>query len=237
MSNKLKVVIVDDDPFSVLILQDHCKGSPLAEIVASFNDPREFLKSAHTLEFDLCVLDIMMPQMEGTMVAQILKNKPVIFVTGVYDKLREALDLAPIDIVTKPVFKARLDKALGKAFTLLARKEDFRVFNVAAKEGRVKLALPDIMLVLTDVIDSRHKQVLMRNGKVHTLMDCSMDDLLLACPLLVQANKGTAVSMELVNEVELDCISLKGTRSNNIPMQIPLGRAYRKGFIEKLSYF
>lgn len=236
MSLKLRTVIVDDDPLSVAILEDYITDSPLAEVTATFNNPKEFLDSRSTLKFDLAVLDIVMPEMEGTMVAKVLKDTPIIFVTGVFEKLREALEISPIDIVTKPIYKARLDKALGKAYVLTARREEYRTFTVAEASGKVKLCIPDILLVVNDSDYSRHKKIYMRDGKVHTLMHYTMDELLNTCPLLVQVNREIAVSLEAVNEVEHNCITLKDIPSN-IPGEISVGRPFRKSMLDKLAYF
>lgn len=236
MPTKLKAVIVDDDPLSVAMLKDYCEDSGLVEVVACYNDPRNFLNDAKKLKFELCLLDIMMPEMEGTAVAQILKDKPVIFVTGVYEKLKEALDLSPIDVITKPIYKVRFDKAIAKAFTLLATKEEYKVFNVAESVDKIKLCLPDILLIITDKTDSRHKQVFMRDGKMHTLMDYSLEEILERCPSLLQINKSAAVSLEAIGEVEHDNLRLTGIKDPEAPDAIYLGRSFRKELMSKLAY-
>jgi DNA-binding LytR/AlgR family response regulator len=236
MPTKLKAVIVDDDPISIAMLKDYCEDSGMVEVVACYNDPRNFLNNANRLKFELCLLDIMMPEMEGTAVAQILKDKPVIFVTGVYEKLKEALALSPIDIVTKPLYKVRFDKAIAKAYALLATKEKYKVFNVAESVDKIKLCLSDILLLLTDESDSRHKQVFMRDGEMHTLMDYSLEEILENCPSLLQVNKSAAASLEVIGEVKHDNLRLTGIKSPEAPCAIYLGRAFRKELMAKLAY-
>jgi DNA-binding LytR/AlgR family response regulator len=237
MPLKLKTVIVDDDPNSIALLKEYCGNSSFVDVVAAFNSPKEFLKAGRKLKYDLCILDIIMPELDGTAVARELRNKAIIFVTGNYEKLRAALELAPIDIVTKPVYKGRLDKALGKAFVLVAQKTDYKTFNAAGRDNKVKLCLPDILLVTTDEDNSRHKMVYMRGGKKHILMACPMEDLLEACPLLVQLSKGVAVSLEMVNEIEHNTVTLKGIPQKDAPKQLQVGRPFRKKLMKKLSYF
>jgi DNA-binding LytR/AlgR family response regulator len=236
MARKLKAIVVDDDPFMVSMIQDLCKDSQIVEVYKAFNNPKEFIDKAPQLDFDLAMLDIQMPEMEGTIVAQMMKNKPFIFITGSDNKLRDALSLSPIDVVTKPIMKDRLDKALAKAYELLMDKKEYELFNVAESSKKVKLHLPDILFVGTDTVDARHKLVCLRNGEKYTIMDSSLEDLLDSCPLLVQVNKREAVSMEAVNEVEHDMVTLKAMAAKDAPKYVTLGRAFRKSFKEKLFY-
>jgi DNA-binding LytR/AlgR family response regulator len=236
MARKLKAIIVDDDQFMVNTILDLCKDSQIVEICKTFNNPKEFIEKAPLIDFDLAMLDIQMPEMEGTIVAQMMKNKPFIFITGSDHKLRDALNLSPIDVVTKPILKDRLDKALSKAYELLADKKEYELFNVAESNKKVQIHLPDILFVTTDTVDPRHKVAFMRNGTKYTIMDCSLETLIDSCPLLVQVNKREAVSMEAVNEVEHDMITLKDITAKDAPKYANLGRAYKKSFKEKMFY-
>jgi len=237
MPNKLKAIAVDDDSYALATLGQMCKESPLVELINTFTNPGEFLEKAPQMDFDLCMLDIEMPQMEGIILAQLLKNKPVIFITGSDHKFREALNISPIDIVPKPILKDRLFRAFEKAFGLLASKREFELFNVAESTKKVKLRLPDIMLVTTDETDPRHKIAWMRNGDKYTLMNCSLEHLLDNAATLIQVNKSEAVSLDAVHEVEHDLITLKGVKSDGgRPMQITLGRVYQPKFKERMFY-
>jgi two-component system LytT family response regulator len=236
MAQKLKTIVVDDDPLIIGMIEDLCRDSKIVTIIKTFMNPKEFLEKAPLLDFDLCLLDIQMPEMEGLVVAQMLKNKPFIFITGADSKLRDALNLAPVDIVTKPILKDRLDKALNKAYELFVDKKEYEVFSIAESKKKTKVHLPDILLAVTDTVDPRHKTVFMRNGEKYTLMECTLEKLLDMCPLLVQANKAEAVSLEIVNEIEHDMITIKGVAGKDAPKYVTLGRAFSKAFKERLYY-
>lgn len=237
MLRKLKAIAVDDSELFLSTLKLMTEQSPLVEITHTFICPKEFLAKAPELEFDLCLLDIEMPQMEGIVIAQILQNKPIIFISGADDKFRAALDLAPIDIVPKPLLKDRLYKAYQKAYDLLATKKEFEVFNVAESSKKVKLRLKDILLVTTDEVDPRHKKAWLSTGETFTLMNCTLAELLNHSPTLVQVNKAELVSLDAVNEVEYDLVTLKGVRNtDNKPKQVTIGAAYKKGFKERMFF-
>jgi two-component system LytT family response regulator len=237
MPNKLKAIAVDDDPGVLAALQEMCRVSPLIELTQTFTNPAEFLTKAPLLSFDLCMLDIQMPQMEGITLAQVLKNKPVIFISGSDDRFRDALNLSPVDIVPKPVLKDRLYKAFEKAYDLLAEKKEYELFNVAESNKKVNIRLPDIMLITTDDIDPRHKLAWMRNGEKYTLMNCKLEHMVNNHSTLVQVNRAEAVSLEAVHEVEHDLITLKGILTEDgRPKQVTLGPAFKQKFKERMFY-
>lgn len=106
MRDKIKILLAEDDNNLGTILKDFLciknydvvwvKNGKLAE--------DEYLKS----EFDLCLFDVMMPEMDGfTLAKKIIKagrNKPVIFLTAKSlqeDKI-EGLKIGADDYITKP---------------------------------------------------------------------------------------------------------------------------------------
>lgn len=231
---KLKCVLVDDDPLLLQIMKDLCESSPLAEITHSFINPKDFLNSIPHIDFDLCLLDIYMPEIEGLVLAQLLEGKPIIFVTGTDNKLKEALDLAPIDIITKPVRKERLDKALAKAYSLIYEKREYALFNIAENKGKVKLKISDMYYIQSDEADPRNKKVMMKDGTRCTLMGYTFDDLLEISPKLIQVNKSEIVSLDAVEGVNHQVITLK-IQSGNKLKEISLSTSYKKKFLSRMD--
>ncbi len=237
MNRKLKCVLVDDDIIIIEAIKDLIRNSNIAEITHCFTNPKKFLKSLPEIDFDLCLLDIYMPEMEGLTVARLLKNKPIIFITGIESKLKEALELAPIDVITKPVKKDRLDKALTKAHCLISRAKEFEFFNVAENNTKVKLRLADIYFVQADTIDPRNKEVLLFNGTKYTLMDCTFEELLEISPGLAQVNKSELVSLDAVDKINYTLVTLKSLSSDKSKSkEVFLTNAYRKRFMNRVSY-
>ena len=86
MSNKQKILVVEDDNDSRETLTYMLEG--LGYSVVAFASGTEALKDTESLEFDLALLDIMMPGMNGYEVMNALKANPkfsalpIIFVTA-----------------------------------------------------------------------------------------------------------------------------------------------------------
>jgi DNA-binding LytR/AlgR family response regulator len=229
---KLKCVLVDDDPMFQQIMKDMCEDSPVVEITRGFRDPREFLDKMKGIDFDFCLLDIYMPELEGTAVAQMIGDKPVIFVTGT-DKLKEALDLSPIDVITKPVRKDRLDKAFSKAYSLINEKKEFALFNVAESKTKVKIKLADIYVVSAADHDSRNKTTILKDGSKYTLMDYSFESILELSVKFVQINKSEIISLEAIDKVDGSTLYFKHIPKRK-PMLSTVTDAYHKNFFNKL---
>jgi two-component system LytT family response regulator len=233
---KLNVAVVDDDESMHEILKDLYENSSIVNIDRTYLDPAKFIKEAPVINFDLCLLDISMPGINGLVVAQVLGNKPYIFITGSEDKLKEALNLKPIDIVTKPFNKERLDYAFEKAYKQIGDKIEYGLFNIAECSKKIKLYLPDFLYVTTDEVDSRNKCLIMNGGIKYTLMDYKLEDLMLAAPHLVKANRHQLVAMHAIHEIEHDTLTLKNAKPNGIPGEITLSPIYKEALLKLMFH-
>lgn len=232
----MKIAVIDDDPSMLDILQDLYSESDIVDIKYTYTEPRKFIQEVAGLNFDLCFLDISMPGMDGLVIAQLLKNRPYIFITGSEDKLKDALRLDPIDVITKPFTKERIDHALDKAYKLIVKNIEYALFSVAENARKVNLHLPDIIFVDTDDIDPRHKDIVLKDGTRYTIMDCSLDELLSFAGQLVQVNRRQLISLDYINDMEYDSISVKDTDKINLPSEITLSRKYKKEVPKKIYY-
>lgn len=235
MPAKLNAIVVDDDEFIVNMLKDMCRDSAHVNIIGAYSDPQKFFEDSTILDFDLVLLDISMPTLDGTVLAKMLDNKPIIFVTGVESRLRDALNLSPIDVIVKPFTMERLNKALEKACMLIDKQNEYELFNVAESNGKIKLKMTDIFLIHADEMDARNKRAILRDGSKYTLMDYTMEALLKICPTLVQVNKGQLISVEAFSEIDKDVIILKGLPAEyKSYAEVTLSRAYKPQFMKKV---
>lgn len=236
MNNKIKIAVVDDDPIIHDTLHEFYQGSALAEIKYDFTNPQKFMDAAPGLDFDLCLLDIRMPVMNGLVVAQMLNSKPVIFLTGSDDMLKDALQLSPIDVITKPFVKVRLDCALEKAAKLIAENIEYAVFSVAESSKKVKIYLPDIVFVSVDDIDARNKIVILKGGTKYTLMDYSLDEIKSLAQQLIQINRHTLVSLNCIHEMSYDKVTLHDADDSGLPPEATLTRTHKEELSRRMFY-
>lgn len=232
-TGKLKCVAIDDDPFMLEAYKDLCDGCNSIEMIGAFTSPKEFLSIYSKLDFDFCLLDIYMPEMNGILLAQILKGKSIVFVTGNFDNMKEALEVAPVDIIPKPVAIDRFEKAIHKVHKLLGDKiskpaKEFDLFNIAESDEKKKIYSTDIYFVRVDDVDPRNKRLITRLGEEYTLMDCTFGRLMGLCSRLIQVNKAELISLDAVYSIKHDLITLVKMGSSLINRQVTLSYTYRK---------
>lgn len=105
-----KILVVDDNPSNVLLLEALLQQEDYTN-VTSTTDPTEVRDMHRASDFDLILLDIQMPRMNGFQVMELLKEDhndgdylPILVLTAQTDmetRLR-SLDLGARDFVTKP---------------------------------------------------------------------------------------------------------------------------------------
>jgi DNA-binding response OmpR family regulator len=101
-----KILLVEDDPGLGFVIQDTLRDNGYT--VHLCRDGKEGLKQFHTNQYDLCLLDVMMPKKDGFELARdirkITEEVPIIFLTAksmVEDKV-EGFKSGADDYVIKP---------------------------------------------------------------------------------------------------------------------------------------
>ena len=116
--NKGKILIIDDSATNVFLLQTLLEEEGYS-VMFAYNG-KEAIKYIDKEKFDLLLLDIMMPGVDGYDILEKLsteqKGTPVIMVTAKDDRDSEkkAKDMGASDYVTKPVNFEKLIKLVKK---------------------------------------------------------------------------------------------------------------------------
>jgi len=123
MSQKAKVLIVDDEPFNVDVLEQELEDSGYEIITAS--NGQEALDKIKSQQPDLILLDLMMPVLDGFAVLleikadAFLRDIPVIIVSAEHDSksVVKGIKQGADDYITKPIdpehLKSKLKDLLG----------------------------------------------------------------------------------------------------------------------------
>lgn len=113
--DRLRVVIVDDEPPARLVVREYLANQPGVEIVAECGNGFEAVKAVSELSPDLVFLDVQMPKLNGFEVLELLgRSVPVIFTTAFDQYALRAFDVHAVDYLLKPFSEERFAEALSR---------------------------------------------------------------------------------------------------------------------------
>lgn len=121
-----KILLAEDDPNLGMLLQDYLQLKGKFEVVLC-RDGEEALRAFTKDQFDVCILDVMMPKKDGfTLGKEIRKINgqiPIIFATAkaMMEDKSEAYNLGGDDYITKPF---RIEELLLRINAVLKRAGD-----------------------------------------------------------------------------------------------------------------
>lgn len=238
MDTRLKCLLLDDELPGLKYLKMLCEQIPELEVVKAFDNTETFLKEFPSREFDLCILDIEMPGMDGLSIANLLGDKPVIFTTAYNEYAADAFDLYAIDYIRKPVTKERLQSAVNKALFRIRQTVPAKNFvQINTNKGKTLLFFNQVAHIITSETDSRDKIALLLDGKSLVLKNISLEKLLKYLPEndFCQVNKKEVIALRSVqffshNEITTNLGQLTGK-----PLVIVLGDVYREDFLQKVK--
>jgi len=159
MQERLRVVIVDDEPLARAVVREYLGTQEGVEIVAECGNGFDAVKAVSELSPDLMFLDVQMPKLNGFEVLELVgRSVPVIFTTA-YDKYAlQAFEVHAVDYLLKPFSEERFAEALSRARARLAAPAEDKAVEVQA--------------LMSDV-QARHKpveRILIRDGaQVHVI--------------------------------------------------------------------
>lgn len=231
----IKCVILDDELLAISYLKLLCDELNV-EVIKAFNNPKVFLQEINNIDCDLCILDIEMPGMNGLQVAELIKNKKIIFTTAYKEYAAEAFDMDVVDYVRKPIKKERLQQAFEKVEKLISEQQKNSFFEWNTNLGKTVIFTNEIVYIKTSEIDSRDKDIKLKNNSELILKNLSFKHLseLLPSKYFVQINKKEMINVQHVkifssSEIILDTISNDGN-----PLKLNVSDVFKDQVSEKL---
>ncbi|EIM64191.1 response regulator [Desulfobacter postgatei] len=138
-----KVLIIDDEQEFTEALAERMTNRGMT--VSTSSSAIEGLQSVEEQSFDVVVLDLQMPEMDGIETLKILKKKrpelQVILLTGhaTVEKGIEAMKLGAMDLLEKPAdmttLTEKIKKAQAKKMILVEKKSEERIKEIIETRG------------------------------------------------------------------------------------------------------
>lgn len=169
----MRVLIVDDEPLARARLAALLGECTDVEVAGSVADGEAALEALGELQPDVLLLDINMPGMSGTALAQRLagsKRPLVVFCTAYESHALHAFDLGAVDYLLKPVRLERLNEALQRVRQRLQQtpRETGGYLHGRLRGEQVRVALDDVVCLLAEekyvVVQHRGGQLLLEES-------------------------------------------------------------------------
>ena len=163
MKKEYKVLIVDDVSDNLTIVEKILKSAGYITTLAE--DGLSTLAIVQEKQFDLILLDIMMPGMSGIEVCQHLKqdpatkNIPVIFLTANADRdtLIKAYEAGGSDYLKKPFFKEELLARVNSRLKISDYEKNLEE-KVQQRTQEISQTQLELMYVLGSIVEGRSKE-------------------------------------------------------------------------------
>ncbi|MBX2874448.1 MAG: LytTR family DNA-binding domain-containing protein [Saprospiraceae bacterium] len=240
MSEKVKCLIVDDEPLALQLIQAHIERLPQLEIVAACQNALEAFELLKKEQIDLVFLDIQMPVLTGIEFVKSLQHPPsIIFTTAYREYAVESYELEVVDYLLKPITFTRFFKAINKYLnqnqapppvhpsptpkTSTASTEDTFLY-VNANKKRIKVWFQDVEYIesLKDYIRIHHA-----SGSITTKEKISEFERKLP-PFFLRIHRSFIVNTQKITAYTAHDVEIK-------EKEIPIGGSYKKEVFEKLG--
>lgn len=150
----MKVLSVDDNVNNLMIVEVFSKQLELD--IHSYEDPLKAIEAAQTGNYDMVIVDYMMPTMDGLQFIKAYREidsvSPIVMVTAVGDDRHiqvQALELGATDFLTKPIYNAVFT---GRVKNLLTLKKAHLLL-----EERAEHLEDEVRKATADLVDREHE--------------------------------------------------------------------------------
>jgi DNA-binding LytR/AlgR family response regulator len=230
----LKVVVVDDEPLALEVVEGYLKRMNEGHAVSLFNHAGDALAYMENHPVDLLFLDIEMPVMTGIEFLEKLSDPPLtIFTTAYRNYAFEGFELGVIDFLLKPICFPRFSSAMDKVRDFLSLKTGNNQLEanettpefIFVKSGvkRIKLRFEEVTHIqgLKDyaIIHTQQEKIVIK-GSIKMVQE------MFPPTLFVRVHKSFLVASKAINRIERNTIVIGR-------YQIPIGRNYRDN-VEKI---
>jgi len=223
--NKLKYIIVDDEPIAHEIIEDYGNDLQYLDLQANCYDAFQAMQFLAQHPIDLMFLDLNMPKLKGFEFLKTLQQTPQVIVTTAYSEFAlEGYELDVVDYLLKPFSFERFVKAVNKLHTLTepsiqvtaTSNTKSRIFLKGDKKQH-QVSLQDILYIEAY---GNYSKVYLLEEMIVTSEKISAFEKLLPTDQFLRVHKSFIVAVEHIKLIEGNRITVKD-------QQVPIGKVYK----------
>ena len=221
--NKMRCIIVDDEPVARKILEEFVEQVPFLECIGQFGNAlkaEDFLKSNKA---DIIFLDIEMPKMSGLQYLQQATVRPLVILTTAFPEYAlEGYEWDIIDYLLKPIAFKRFEKAVQKAREYAQLKDTNTLSSppylfIRSDKRIEKVELQDILY-----IESAGNYVFLHTETKKIMAYLTLKSIEAQLPRadFIKVHQSFLVCFSKIDAIEGNTIKIKGKT-------VPISRNYR----------
>lgn len=226
--NKIKCIVVDDEPLAVSLLSSYVEKMPFLELVYSSENPIEALEYIQKKEADLIFLDIQMPELTGINFMKIVGNKLKYILTTAYAEYAlEGYEHNVVDYLLKPISFDRFQKSALKAQERFAVNRDSNdsYFFVKSSGQQHRINFNEILY-----IESIKDYVNIKTENQEYIVLDTLKSLENQLPEnFARVHKSFILNLEKIEKIDVKNVFL------NSGKEIPIGETYKSEFFLKIK--
>lgn len=229
----MRVAIVDDSAQDAAQLSEYLarfqSESGITAETVSFSDARDFL-SGYSCNWDLVILDIDMPGMNGVEAARLLRktdpNVVLMFATNMPQYALCGYEVEAVDYVLKPVSYPDFALKLRKAGRYILRNRDERL-SLHTTDGVVNLSVREILYV-ESMLHYLVYHTVRQDYRVRGTMGAAEAEL--EGHQFARCNTSYLVNLRYVEAIEKEDVLVAGVR-------LRMSRGKRSSFLNRFTQF
>ncbi|GAA4165174.1 LytTR family DNA-binding domain-containing protein [Chryseobacterium ginsenosidimutans] len=227
--NKIKCIVVDDEPLAISLLESYVQKIPFLELIFSTENPIDALEYIQNNESDLVFLDIQMPELTGINFMKILGDKQKYILTTAYSEYAlEGYEHNIVDYLLKPISFERFYKSALKAqerFSMNEGKEDSHFF-VKSSGQQHRINFDEILYV-----ESIKDYVNIRTGEEEYIVLDTLKSMEQQLPenSFVRIHKSFIINLNQIKSLGTKKVTLVSDQ------EIPIGESFRMNLLTKIK--
>lgn len=246
----ISAIIIDDEPDAINLLEMYLRQFPAITVIGTECHAKNGLELIKEKLPDLVFLDIDMPDMNGLKVANLIQsenpNSEIVFTTAHQHYAYDALDIKPLDFLTKPFYSKDLEIVINKFNAKTERRIQEKKLEIfihsQANSPKIKLPTTKGMLFveIKNIVfmrsNSNNCDVYLDDGSTETITRNLYKVVsLLNSPVFFQASRSTYININYLQRVDkknFKCI----ISFNKTLREEPISRSHMLSF-EKMMKF
>jgi len=213
----ISAIIIDDEPNAINLLEMYLRQFPFIEIIGKETVAEKGLKLVKETLPELVFLDIDMPDMNGLIVADQIQTdnfySEIVFTTAHQHYAYDALEIKPLDFLTKPFCIADLTMVIEKYKAKAEKKRHEKKLDIFinSQASAPKIKLPTtkglLFLDIKNIVIMRSNMsncdVYMNDGTIETVTrNLFKVTKILNSPSLFQTSRSACINLNYLQRID-----------------------------------